>query len=75
MRMNYIKQLQAANARQAEVIAEHQAALADIRDYCNSDKYAEHMSTMNPADIVFRVRDWTNRINSVTLNGRAIVDG
>ena len=72
--MNIIHQLQDQNERQAEVIAELRAALADIRDYCGSAKYAEHGSTMNPADIIHRVRDWTSRVNAVEQSGKAVVD-
>ena len=72
--MNIIQKLQDENERQAEVIVELRAALADIRDYCGSAKYAEHGSTMNPADIIHRVRDWTRRVNDIEVNGRAVVD-
>ena len=60
--------------RQAEVITELRAALADIRDYANSDKYAAPLATMNPADVIHRIRDWTSRVNDIELNGKAVVD-
>jgi len=72
--MNIIHQLQDENERQAEVIAELRDALADIRDYCQSPKYAEHGSTMNPDDIYYRILNWNSRISEIELNGRAVVD-
>ena len=72
--MNIIHQLQDENERQAEIIAELRNALADIRDYCRSPKYAEHGSTMNPDDIYYRVMGWNSRIGEVEMNGRAVVD-
>ena len=72
--MNTFHQLQDQNERQAEVIVELRAALADIRDYSRSPKYAEHGSTMNPDDIYYRVQGWTTRVLDVELNGRAYVD-
>ena len=72
--MNEIKRLQKENARQAEVIAEYQTAMQDIREYCSSAKFSEPLATMNPADIIHRVGDWKRRINDIADNGRAIVD-
>jgi len=60
--MHYAKQLKSEIENQKAQIAEIRAGLKNLIMYCQSDKYAGVIRTMNPDDVVLRVDEIVDHV-------------
>ncbi len=66
--MNHIHRLQQDIQTRDAVIQAALNGMADLRRYCESDKYAAICATMNPADVLLRLEETLSAMTDAEFN-------